>query len=244
MKQSKACNKCKQTLPLECFGNHSSTSDGLRSWCKPCDYQAAKKWRENNRDKVNETKRNWAAKNKDKKAADDNRYWHRNKEKITERTKKWREENKELLAKKQKDYREKNKDKKAALDRAWYLANKDRANENARRYRNRNPEKQNQIHKDYNRRNPEIYVTIAQNRRARKLQNGIFKVTKKDIKKILSQNCFYCNSSKEITLDHVVPISRGGTHGIGNLLPACRSCNSRKHTKFITEWKINDNQKN
>ncbi|HAT1242480.1 TPA: HNH endonuclease [Corynebacterium striatum] len=40
-----------------------------------------------------------------------------------------------------------------------------------------------------------------------------------------------------MTLDHVVPLSRGGKNTIGNALPACQSCNSSKHSKLLAEWK-------
>jgi 5-methylcytosine-specific restriction endonuclease McrA len=42
--------------------------------------------------------------------------------------------------------------------------------------------------------------------------------------------CVYCNSSKDrLTQDHVTPLSRGGTHTMDNIVPACQSCNSKKH---------------
>ena len=43
--------------------------------------------------------------------------------------------------------------------------------------------------------------------------------------------CHYCSRKftfKELTLDHVVPLSRGGTTSPGNVVPACRECNKAK----------------
>ncbi len=43
--------------------------------------------------------------------------------------------------------------------------------------------------------------------------------------------CHYCKHGLSIdssTIDHVVPLSAGGTHDFSNLVPACRSCNGSK----------------
>lgn len=48
--------------------------------------------------------------------------------------------------------------------------------------------------------------------------------------------CFYCGSPMNLTLDHVVPQSRGGSHDPENLVTACRSCNSSKGAKTPEEW--------
>ncbi len=40
--------------------------------------------------------------------------------------------------------------------------------------------------------------------------------------------CAYCKIHLATTKDHVVPISKNGTDNIDNILPACKSCNSRK----------------
>ena len=40
--------------------------------------------------------------------------------------------------------------------------------------------------------------------------------------------CSFCGSQEDLTLDHYVALSLGGTHDESNLVTACRSCNSRK----------------
>jgi 5-methylcytosine-specific restriction endonuclease McrA len=47
--------------------------------------------------------------------------------------------------------------------------------------------------------------------------------------------CVYCGESGT-SIDHVLPIVRGGTHSIDNVVPACRRCNSSKRSRTPTEW--------
>lgn len=44
--------------------------------------------------------------------------------------------------------------------------------------------------------------------------------------------CQECGATEEITVDHIVPISAGGTDDDGNLQTLCRSCNSRKGARL------------
>jgi 5-methylcytosine-specific restriction endonuclease McrA len=47
--------------------------------------------------------------------------------------------------------------------------------------------------------------------------------------------CAYCGQKflpRELTMDHVVPVARGGRSVRGNLLPSCKACNNRK--KLLT----------
>jgi 5-methylcytosine-specific restriction endonuclease McrA len=51
--------------------------------------------------------------------------------------------------------------------------------------------------------------------------------------------CFYCHvelTKKTRTIDHKLPISRGGTNEIENLVPACRRCNLSKNSKTAEEF--------
>ena len=51
-----------------------------------------------------------------------------------------------------------------------------------------------------------------------------------------SRRCAYCPAMAD-TIDHVVPLVRGGTSFEGNLVPACRRCNSGKSARLIVEWR-------
>jgi len=47
--------------------------------------------------------------------------------------------------------------------------------------------------------------------------------------------CVYCGATDvKLTKDHVVPLSKGGKNVKENVVPACRSCNAKKHNKIIT----------
>jgi len=75
-------------------------------------------------------------------------------------------------------------------------------------------------------------------RRASKRASGRG-VTAEEWRAILAafgHHCAYCGAGGRMTMDHVVPLSRNGEHAPSNVVPACRSCNSRKNTKTPEEW--------
>jgi len=51
--------------------------------------------------------------------------------------------------------------------------------------------------------------------------------------------CFYCRARVgrlALTMDHVVPLGRGGKGVRGNVVPACKDCNTRKKSLLPVEW--------
>jgi 5-methylcytosine-specific restriction endonuclease McrA len=51
--------------------------------------------------------------------------------------------------------------------------------------------------------------------------------------------CHYCGrrvGGTALTLDHVVPLGRGGSSRRGNVVPACKDCNNRKKWMLPIEW--------
>lgn len=53
-------------------------------------------------------------------------------------------------------------------------------------------------------------------------------LTRQNIFKRDNFNCQYCGTSRELTLDHVIPKSKGGRSSWDNLITACKRCNTRK----------------
>lgn len=51
--------------------------------------------------------------------------------------------------------------------------------------------------------------------------------------------CYYCNRKtdpKDLTMDHIVPVIRGGKSRKGNLVPVCKECNDKKKYLLPMEW--------
>jgi len=51
--------------------------------------------------------------------------------------------------------------------------------------------------------------------------------------------CHYCGKTvpaRALTMDHIVPIIRGGKSTKGNVVPACKECNTKKKHSLPMEW--------
>ena len=147
------------------------------------------------------------------------------------------------------------REKKAATDAAWRLRNLDHARQTSREWKKRNPERHREhVRKaslKYSRLNPEKNRAHVNGYRAKKLKaltdTAGVEVLMKHYASIDKVNCVYCEAdiTGRIVWDHVVPLSRGGTHTPGNLVPCCRPCNSSKSDKLIEEWSsLGNTQKN
>lgn len=166
-----------------------------------------------------------------------------------ERSRLWVEANQkrrqEIVAKSNESRRELNRqwrlDNREALrakKRQEYVQKKDEYLRRARESYRRNPEaykrravEHQRLHVDEKRRRTLDY-------RARLLRARRSIVSTRDIAKITRASCTYCGSSERITVDHVIPLSRGGLHSIGNLTPACLSCNASKGAQTVMEWRL------
>jgi 5-methylcytosine-specific restriction endonuclease McrA len=152
----------------------------------------------------------------------------------------------------------KNAEKHRGYVNAWGAANADRIRDrkrarfrenleartakNARTkdWRVRNPDKVREHDGAYRKANPDKRLSYNRRRRALRLKADTRTVTERDWQRLVARfdhRCAYCGESRPLTRDHVIPLTRGGRHAIGNLLPACKPCNSSKHQKLLVEWR-------
>lgn len=54
-----------------------------------------------------------------------------------------------------------------------------------------------------------------------------------ELVRLHKNRCHYCRKRKLLTIDHVIPLSKGGKHVKENIVPACRSCNSKKKDQIV-----------
>ena len=52
----------------------------------------------------------------------------------------------------------------------------------------------------------------------------------------LPDYCVYCFSVEKLEKDHIHPIDKEGWHTVENITSACKSCNSSKNNKLLSEW--------
>lgn len=86
--------------------------------------------------------------------------------------------------------------------------------------------------------NPTKYKLFNSTRRARVVAAEGSHTQKQWIGKVesLGWRCFYCNEVLDrgtLTKDHFIPLSKGGSNYLENLVPACKSCNSKKRDRLL-----------
>ncbi len=87
--------------------------------------------------------------------------------------------------------------------------------------------------------NPEISCAARHKRREMAVKNGNNTLTWRHMQEIKAENptCKACGSSEDISVDHILPLDRGGQNCKENCTVLCRSCNSSKHAKTYEEWR-------
>lgn len=95
--------------------------------------------------------------------------------------------------------------------------------------------------KVWRKKNPHLLTAALIRRKARKSGARIYEVSGRDLKRLVARFdglCAYCKKGPYEHFDHVIPLAKGGRHTIGNLLPACASCNLTKAAKLLAEWRL------
>lgn len=75
------------------------------------------------------------------------------------------------------------------------------------------------------------YATLATNRRRARKASAEGHYSKDDVSGLIERQCGRCagcGSAKKLEVDHIVPLSKGGTNWPSNLQMLCRSCNAKK----------------
>jgi 5-methylcytosine-specific restriction endonuclease McrA len=126
----------------------------------------------------------------------------------------------------------------------YYAENAEKERASQAKYYAENREKKLAYQVKYRKDNPDKVRAHRHQRRAVKA-NASGTHTASDWKAKLEYygyRCRYCGIHKSETsegwleADHAIPLSRGGTNFISNIVPACRSCNASKHAKTFKDY--------
>jgi 5-methylcytosine-specific restriction endonuclease McrA len=110
--------------------------------------------------------------------------------------------------------------------RKWYAENKERAIESGRKYRKLHIEKM----REHTRKRRSLKLNVVGS-----YTQGEWELLKKQY----GFTCPCCKKSEpeiKLTLDHIIPLSKGGSEYIENIQPLCLSCNCRKSNKIIPKY--------
>jgi 5-methylcytosine-specific restriction endonuclease McrA len=121
----------------------------------------------------------------------------------------------------------------AAKRRAYCAANRERVNALLSEHRKAHREEINAKSRAYSAANPEKRRQYHARRREvlRAADGSHTRDEWRRLRKWFGNACVACGATKDLTIDHVIPLRKGGTNFIENLQPLCRACNSSKKDK-------------
>lgn len=153
------------------------------------------------------------------------------------------------------EYNARNREHRRATDAAYYAANRAQRTADVRQRYAKNADRERTAAREryarnqatrliavaaWSKANPDARQAHRAKRKALLRSAGTFTFTARDwarLKARYGYRCAYCRAHVPLTQDHVVPIARGGTHSIGNIVPACVSCNSSKNDSLLSVWR-------
>lgn len=157
-------------------------------------------------------------------------YRIKNKERIRESSRAYRLKNKLKLQEICREWKREHRDKNRAWAKAFYHSHKETYIQNAKKWIKSNPEKMRFIVKQ---------GTIKRRTNERLPTKYIQAIYEENIKKYGTLTCELCRMPIEFgldSIDHNMPISRGGGNEQENLQVLHRSCNAKKYTKTNMEY--------
>lgn len=234
LSQTKACSKCGDIKPIECYSPAKRGKFGRRSNCKTCNAAATRKWTAHNPERAKAAAERWRQEHPDRAYAS---------------TRAWRAANPEKFDRSLRDYRKRHPDKLAAKNKAYYRANIDRLKAKDAEYRAANAEARRASFAAWQEANPDWKAQwrsqnahrereYSRRRRSRIRGGEVEAFTEREIFERDGWRCYICGvetsdqvpalSPERAEIEHVVPIARGGSHTRANVRCACHRCNALK----------------
>jgi len=119
-----------------------------------------------------------------------------------------------------------------------HIINREEENERSRRYQKNNPDKFRKSRKKYRATERGKLWAVVHEHNRRCLGKIEIEVAL-ELKKEYGGICPYCNKPiKTGTIDHIIPVARGGNNSCSNLVWCCKSCNSSKNKRQLIEWRV------
>lgn len=211
--------------------------------------ERARKWRVRNREKLLEYFREYRKKRGQELVEYHARYYKQHPEKwkeqsrrpdVKEKRKARDAANADRIRKTYKAWRERNIERVREIERLRNIRNRPNKRESDRKWRSNNPEKYRSSIAAAKAANPELYRMIQRHsaavRRSRKKSLPVEPVSLKRIFARDRMRCHLCGGhveTKETSIDHLIPVLRGGAFAEWNLMLAHLSCNKRRGTKHV-----------
>lgn len=222
----KQCSKCGVLYPAthEFFKPSKSNKSGLNSWCRECYRKEARIYYAEHTDQCRKSNKRCRAANPNAHREANRRWDIANRDKRRASNRKWQDTNPDAVKAKYKRYYLAHREEIVARQHENRSANHERFLDAQRRYRIANRDKRS---------------AYAHARRARQLASGGSDIPfdeKMQLKRQKSK-CYYCQCKLDVYhIEHIVPLSRGGSDHPDNKVLACPTCNFSKNNKLPHEW--------